>query len=299
MRAIAKFAMRSPTAASLNAAAYAIFALFFAPFMVVSGAIIGLSTLRFGARGGTRVFVVAILLGGLGYYLLLRQPAAGLLLCLTWLPTLLVGQVLRVSESQGLAMTACAVIAAIYAALVRVLVPDVTAHWQARLQALGETVRGQGGTFFGTNDIAVLAAVMHEATIVVVCLYWMTTILLARWWQAELYNPGGFGVEFRQLLIPRVVSPIAALIAVFALVQLSSNGIRGLPSDLLIVLVVLFSFQGLALLHHRVHKLGLAKWWLVGFYGLLILMPHRVGLILAFIGIADTLVDIRRVRSVK
>lgn len=127
----------------------------------------------------------------------------------------------------------------------------------------------------------------------------MTTILLARWWQAELYNPSGFGPEFRQLLIPRVVSPIAALIAVFALVQVSSGGIHGLPSDLLIVLVVLFAFQGLALLHHRVHKLGLAKWWLVGFYGLLIVMPHRVGLILAFVGIADTLANSRRARGAK
>jgi hypothetical protein len=66
---------------------------------------------------------------------------------------------------------------------------------------------------------------------------------------------------------------------------------------LLVVLVVLFAFQGLALLHHRVHKLGLAKGWLVGFYVLLILAPHRVGLILAFMGIADTMADVRRIRG--
>ena len=64
MRAIAKMAMRSPAAASINAAAYAIFALFFAPFMVVSGAILALSTLRFGATAGLRTFAVAMLPSG-------------------------------------------------------------------------------------------------------------------------------------------------------------------------------------------------------------------------------------------
>ena len=74
MRAIAKMAMRSPAAASINAAAYAVFALFFAPFMVVSGAILALSTLRFGATAGLRTFAVAMLIGGSGYYILLHRP---------------------------------------------------------------------------------------------------------------------------------------------------------------------------------------------------------------------------------
>jgi len=297
MRAIAKFAMRSQAAASINAAAYAVFALFFAPFMVISGAIIGLTTLRFGVTRALRVLVSAMVVAGVAYYLVLQQPGAVLLLCVTWIPLLMVGQALKTTGDQGLAITVCAAFAAIYTVSVRLAVPDVTAHWLARLEALGEAVTNQGGTFFAVDELAVVAGVMHEATIVVACLYWTTAILLARWWQSELYNPGGFGDEFRQLVIPRMVSPIAAVVAVFALTQVSSGGVHGLPSDLLVVLVVLFAFQGLALLHHRVHKLGLAKGWLVGFYVLLILAPHRVGLILAFMGIADTMADVRRIRG--
>ncbi len=299
MRAIAKMAMRSPAAASINAAAYAVFALFFAPFMVVSGAILALSTLRFGATAGLRTFAVAMLIGGSGYYILLHRPQLVFLLCMAWLPVLVAGQVLRISQSQGLAMTVCAVFAAIYAMTMRAIVADLPAHWLARLQSIRDTMATQGGTIFELIDISDTAARMHEAIVVAVCLYGMTTILLARWWQAELYNPGGFGVEFRQLLIPRAVSPIAAVVAVFALVQLRTSGVHGLPGDLLVVLVVLFAFQGLALLHHRVHKLGLAKWWLIGFYILLIRLPQFVGLILAFVGIADTLVDSRRARGAK
>jgi hypothetical protein len=138
---------------------------------------------------------------------------------------------------------------------------------------------------------------MHEATIVVCCLYWMTATLLARWWQSELYNPGGFGAEFRRLVIPRYVSPIAAITAGFALMQSISGDIGGVAGDLIFVLVVLFSFQGLALIHDRMYRLKLSKGWLVGLYTLLTIMPHRVGLILAFAGIADTIIDARKLRQ--
>jgi len=297
MRAIAKFAMRSPMAASFSAAVYAVFALFFAPFMVVSGAIIGLATLRSGWLQGLRVSVLAALVGSIAYYALLKQPDAAWLVSLSWLPILIVAQVLRSTEQQGVTLTGCAGFTALYALSVRLLVPDVKAQWLARLQELGATVTKQGGTFFGDDEVAVIAGVMHEATIVVTCLYWITAILLARWWQSGLYNPGGFGAEFRRLVIPRYVSPIAAVIAVFALMQMSSGKFGGVPSDLLIVLVVLFAFQGLALIHDRMHQFKLARGWLVGLYLLLAIMPHRVGLILAFAGIADTFLDVRQLRK--
>jgi len=296
MRAIASLAMRSPTAASINAAAYAVFALFFAPFMIVSGAIVGLATLRGGFGKGMTVAVAAAVVAGLAYYVLLKQPAAAFFVGMTWLPTMFVAQSLRSTENQGIALSLCAVFGALYAVTARMLIPDVEAHWMAQLLDLAETVKNQGGTFFGAEEMTVIAGIMHEATIVVTCLYWMTALLLARWWQAELYNPGGFGSEFRTMVIPRVVSPIAAVVAALALLQMFSGNPSGLPSDLLVVLVVLFAFQGLALLHHRVNKLSLARGWLIGLYVLLVLMPHRVGLLLAFAGIADTILDVRQLR---
>lgn len=299
MRAIAKFALRSPASASISAAAYAVFALFFAPFMIVSGAIVGLATLRFGSGLGSRVLAMAMLVAGVAYFLLLKELGAILILVVTWVPVLIVAQILRRTENQGLAIAVCASFAVLYTTAVRVAVPDVSAHWLARLQALGDAVREQGGTFFELDEISVVAGVMHEATIVVVCLYWISAVLLARWWQAELFNPGGFGDEFRQLVIPKLVSPLAAIVAVFALAQLVAGSVQGLPSDLLVVLVVLFAFQGLALLHHRVHQIGMSRGWLVGFYTLLMIMPHRIGLILAVIGIADTFADVRRLRKRK
>lgn len=296
MRAIAKFAMRSPTAASVNAAAYAVFALVFAPLMVLSGAIVGLATLRGGFARGLQVAVSAALIAGIIYYARLREPMAGLLVGATWLPVLFAALTLRKTENQGLALSVCGGFAALFAVVTRILIPDMQAHWLARLMEIGESVKSQGGAFFKDDDVAVIASVMHEATLVMTGLFWITAVLLARWWQSALYNPGGFGSEFRSLVIPRVISPLAAVVAAMALLQVFAGNPGGLASDLLIVLVVLFAFQGLALLHHRVNKLNLARGWMAGLYVLLFLMPHRIGLILAIAGIADTILDVRGLR---
>ena len=185
MRAIARFAMRSPTAASVSAAAYAVFALVFAPLMVLSGAVVGLAALRGGFSRGIQVALSAALIAGIIYYARLREPMAGILVGATWLPVLFAALVLRVSESQGLALS---------------------------------------GTFFKDDDVALIASVMHEATLVMTGLFWMTAVLLARWWQSALYNPGGFGSEFRSLVIPRAISPLAAVVAVLALLQVFAAG---------------------------------------------------------------------------
>lgn len=297
MRAVAKFAMRSPIAASVSAAAYALFALFFAPFMIVSGAIVGLATLRHGIGLGARVTGSALLITGIAYYSLLDTPAAVVLLLATWIPLMLAAQILRTTENQGLALSICAICAGLYTVIMRFAVPDVDDHWATRLRTLGNTVKEQGGTFFSDAEIEQISGVMHESTIVVVSLFWICSLLVSRWWQSELYNAGGFGTEFRDLVIPKPLSVVAAIIAGMALVQLSSGEAHGLASDLLVVLVVLFAFQGLALIHHRVNKIGMAKLWLVGFYVLLVLMPHPLGILLSFIGIADILLDVRGLRA--
>ncbi|MFT4562651.1 MAG: hypothetical protein ACI9BW_002397 [Gammaproteobacteria bacterium] len=298
MRAVAKFAMRSPTAASISAAAYAVLALFFAPFMIVSGAIVAMSTLRHGATLGMRVVAIAGLIAGIAYFSLLNQPEAAVLLAMAWLPLIVVAQALRTSESQGQALAICGFGAALYCAAIRAAVPDVSAYWAMRLDALGKTVRDQGGTFFAAEEISQIASVMHESIVVIVTLFWICAILIARWWQSELFNPGGFGQEFRELVIPKAISLVAAVVAILALMQIYADAGQGLASDLLVVVVVLFAFQGLALIHHRAQKVGLAKIWLVGFYVLLILMLHRVGVLLALLGIVDTIIDPRRLRSI-
>ena len=84
-------------------------------------------------------------------------------------------------------------------------------------------------------------------------------LLLARYWQAALYNPGGFGEEFKALYYPPVVTALA-----LAAIALASLGLQYRTWAMICVMPL--SFAGLALVHARVEARGQGKGWLTGFY---------------------------------
>jgi len=116
----------------------------------------------------------------------------------------------------------------------------------------------------------------------------MISLFLARWWQAVLYNPGGFGEAFRQLRLGRTSAVIAT--AVLVLTWLA-------PSDmlnaLLMVVFTLYLTQGIAIMHAVFAARKVGRVWLYVVYGLVFMIPHVV-VSLAVAGIADAWLDFRR-----
>ena len=112
-------------------------------------------------------------------------------------------------------------------------------------------------------------------------------LLLARYWQAALYNPGGFGKEFRGLYLQPTVT--AALI-------LSALGVFALGREYqtwAMILLVPLTFAGFALVHARVRKRGQGAGWLTGFYlAWLILDPVKLVVVVA--AIADSWIGFRQ-----
>jgi hypothetical protein len=120
-----------------------------------------------------------------------------------------------------------------------------------------------------------------NALTVVIC------VLLARYWQALLYNPGGFGDEFRQLRLPPALAITLVVIAVLCLVQ----GGAWLPWAYLAALPCLVA--GISLVHGMVAIKQLKGHWLVVFYTLLVLInPVKELVILA--GVIDSWVNFRQ-----
>jgi hypothetical protein len=120
-------------------------------------------------------------------------------------------------------------------------------------------------------------------------LQWLLGLLLGRWWQALLYNPGGFGEEFRGLRLHRGLG-IAGLVLV-GLVGFTKG--PGLVADLLVVLFPLYLLQGLAVVHALHHWRKAHGAWLVALYlALIFFLPHAA-ILLACIGLSDIWVDIR------
>ncbi len=112
-------------------------------------------------------------------------------------------------------------------------------------------------------------------------------LLLARYWQAALYNPGGFGEEFRALSLPPVMT--AALV-------LPALGIFAMGVEYrtwAMIFAVPLTFVGLALVHARAKWRGQGGGWLTGFY-LIWLILDPIKLIVVLAAIADSWIGFRQ-----
>ena len=112
-------------------------------------------------------------------------------------------------------------------------------------------------------------------------------LLLARWWQAQLYNPGGFKTEFHHLRFSRIQA--LSLVALILICNLMGTSWQ----PWVIVLALPLLVAGIALVHWLVATRQLVLQTLILFYvGLVVVMPLFVP-VLVVIGFTDSLVDLR------
>jgi len=115
----------------------------------------------------------------------------------------------------------------------------------------------------------------------------LLSLMLGRYWQALLYNPGGFGREFRALRLP--LAP-AMLLLVGMLLGPNLGPQMAMLTPLCSVPLV---FAAIALLHGLVAQGRLAKFWLVGLYITLLLFMQLTYPLLVVLAIVDSLFDFR------
>ncbi len=113
------------------------------------------------------------------------------------------------------------------------------------------------------------------------------SLILGRYWQALLYNPGGFGREFRSIRIP--AGPAMLLLACMVVGPNFGPQMALLAPICSVPLV----FAGLALIHGLVARKRLARFWLVGLYVTLLLFMQLIYPLLVVLAIVDSLIDFR------
>ena len=113
----------------------------------------------------------------------------------------------------------------------------------------------------------------------------LISLFTARWWQAKLYNPGGFQQEFYQLRLSRA----NILVLVAGLVLFSSiEGYHQWAWLFAIPIIIV----GIALVHALVALKQLSRHWLFGFYVMFITFAPVVPLLMMAV-IADSALDFR------
>ena len=85
-------------------------------------------------------------------------------------------------------------------------------------------------------------------------------LVLGRWWQALLYNPGGFGDEFRQLRVGMAATIACTLAAIFCLLQ---GRVYGLWAAVFLLPLIMVA---LAIFHQWVAVKKIDPPWVAGFY---------------------------------
>lgn len=281
MRALAEFIMRGRREATLVTAGAALLPMLF----WLSAAAASLVLLRRGLQDGLGVVVWAVLpalawwyfgdprtalvLGGsLALALLLRRRAA-------WDRVLLASVALGLVYALLLGALFAEPIGALTGELQKLLPQALPQAWEQMPNS--ERVRLE--SLMGAVLIGLLGALLQILAVL--------SLMLARYWQAQLYNPGGFGEEFRAL---RFHPALAMLLLAGLLLGPSLGAGMAMVTPLCSVPLV---FAGLALMHGLVAQQRLGRFWLVGLYVGLLLFMQLVYPLLAVLAIVDSVFDFR------
>ena len=293
MRSVLSFVMRGRVHVITACAVCSVFSLLLFPFNYVSGALLGLATLRSGAVEGAFVLLGSMVLGGAFMYAAIETFRPALLLALlSWTPLWVLAIVLRQTRSQGTALAAGGLILAAATIVVRFLLGDPTAWWT---RVLEEFLSWLAISSDWEPVIDRIAPLMTGIVASGALLGLAATLMLARWWHAVLDHPGGFGEEFRALRMPRYAG--YAVLVLAAVAWFATGWISHLAYEWLMILIVLFGLQGIALAHYVVKQRNASVAWLAGLYVALAIMPQpasEVALGLALAGLSDTWIDYRR-----
>ena len=286
MKAFGAFLMRSRQNAMLSAFAFA-----FLPILHwLSAIIIALVTLRRGAKEGALILLSVLApLALLALFWKNSMAAYNATLAVTsvWLLAI----ILHDTHNWSVVLLVGAGLAILGIIVVHGYITDINAWWQHRmlnyLQQMGADIpinmlrQKQTITY-----LSKIATGMQAAVLLWLNLIWL---LLARYWQAILYNPGAFRAELHNISMPRWAS-------LFSLVLLAMTLLLPVPLliDLLPAAFLPFTFAAASLIHFILAARQANGLWLVIFYVLLIFALPYVCVVLIILAWADSLINLRR-----
>ena len=282
MRALAEFIMRGRMQATLVVAGCAIL-----PLLYWLGAAAGCFVLlRRGWKDASSVLALG-LLPTLIWWLYADDPRSLLVL----LGSSSLALVLRASESWNRVLLVSIAMGVVFAVVLgTVFAPQIEMLAQALIKVM-PSLLGDVYQKLSVDEQAhfasLIAPVLTGLIAALLQIVSVLSLIVGRYWQALLYNPGGFGREFRAIRFPLLP---AMLLLAFMLLGPNIGPQMAMLTPLCSVPLV---FAGLALIHGLVAQKRLARFWLVGLYVTLLLFMQLIYPLLVVLAIVDSLIDFR------
>ncbi|WP_226665361.1 hypothetical protein [Microbulbifer aggregans] len=272
MRAIAEFSMRSRVRAVL---------LTMVGIPLISPAVLALVGLRRGSSDGLFVLVWAVLpvvaAAGAGY----MSPLMSGLAITHFVGVLAGALVLRATRAWSWALIALVVATSLGILLTSQISGGILT---SLLEAASEATAGA--------DTEQLRQVFNSETQATGYLSWVSVItatlalVLGRWWQAMLYNPGGLQQEIHNLRMPLPVAAVGMVLWIFCLVSehfVFWGAVVAFP-----MLVA-----GIGLIHWMVARKGWGRGPLIALYVMLVIAALPLAGFLCGLALIDSWIDIR------
>ena len=249
---------------------------------LIGPAAVGLVTLRKGSVEGALVTLWASLPFVVSYFAGQSSPFVAVMSILALANTLIVANVLRGTASWSLALVSDVCVAVGFVVVAGVVFQTDLGVMMSDLTEL----------FVSVSEQLEKDYVMPDTSGVLAWVAWMTAfsallgVVVARWWQALLFNPGGFQQEFQGIRLESKVGLGCLLLVILGFTLLSEFQFwLQLASIPLIVC-------GLSLLHYTAKVKKAGGYWLVLMYLGLFLGPVMSGLLVA-LGAIDSVLNLR------
>ena len=292
---MASFIMAGRMQAAIFVVLSTMISLLIPPIIVFSNAAIALITLRKGWQQG----VIYTLLATATLILIsvaLKQQASSSIVAglVNWFPIVLIASALAMTRSWSKTLQLTLILSIAGVLLFHLMHPDAEDYWKVILEQvkplLQQAYQLEGSDIDETINKAArwmtgtFASALAAITII--------SLIIARNWQARLFNPDAFGEEFRQIMIGKQFA-IALLVGIAIAVVTQSQIII----ELIMVGMIIFMFQGLSLAHALVKQREMNPSWLVGLYVLMFILLIQMIVLLAAFAIIDSFVDFRKVKA--
>jgi hypothetical protein len=299
VRSLAAFTLKGRTQAAIATLGVMALSLVVPPAGLVSLALIALVTLRKGGWEGLALVALAALFSAVLGSLTVGNPwAAAVYAVALWLPMWGVALVLRERISLALAVQAAVLLGIVAVLGFFAWKEQPGLFWENFLNALfrpmlenaptpAEAAQLQGYLVQWSEYMTGIVAAGLSLTLIM-------ALFLARWWQAELFNPGGFGKEYLAIRSPRLLSLLT--VGLLAAAVWGGEEVGRLCRNVVVVLTVLYLCIGTATLHSLCANVRWRRWLLVLLYAVVFVVPQAI-LPVALFGLADSWADWRRLKQ--